>query len=361
MGAGPITKLFTQPGAFGGDLFVVSGRSLYRYDGETVTLIGSGLQEGVTQEMAVMSGIGYQILFIADGLNLYYYEGTSFATGELEATGAIADGDVIVINGTYYAWESGSVNTGTPDGTVGSPFLVALGGSNTDALQNMFDAINFTGTSGTTYSATLGGPNTSVVATSVDSSELQIRARLAGSDGNAITTTETGSNTQWNNGGTLTGGGLEGLGQVVTPDNTEIVSVASLGGLIIAVESNSNRFFWILPGETTINPLHFASAEQSPDEIVNAVVVGDRVWFLGEDTIESWYASGDPDIAFLPDQGLVFAQGAIPGTVVKVNEFAALVGTDGVVYSVGGGIQRISDHAIENQIRLALEEERAAA
>lgn len=365
VGSGPLRRLFYQIGAFDNNLFIVSGDTLYRWDGESAPVsIGSGLSPDSLPQMAVMSGyqtssgsaFSYQYLFIADGLNLYYYAGISSAEGELAVAGTISSGDSIEINGTYYRWTSGSVNSGTPSGTSGSPFLVALGSSNEEALDNMAKALNFLGESGVTYSSTLGGANVDVQAVASDATTLTVRARDPGIDGNSITTTASGSGISWTSGSTLAGGGVEGLTQVLTPDDTSVKDVVSLGGHIIVVESNSNRFFWILPGETTIDPLHFSSAEQSPDAIENAVVVGSNVWFVGQNSIEAWYVTGDPDQALLPNSGLVFAQGALPGTVVRIKDYAVLVGQDGVVYSVGGGLRRLSNNGIEEQIRLMREE-----
>lgn len=63
--------------------------------------------------------------------------------------------NTVRINNTYYRWTDGSVNAGTPSGTSGSPWLVALGSDTEEAMSNLYAAIGDTGTPGTTYSSSL--------------------------------------------------------------------------------------------------------------------------------------------------------------------------------------------------------------
>src|SRR5262245_35808949 len=76
-GDGPLFKVFSEPGAFLGDAFAVSGGSLYRIaalDG-TATLKGS-LGTITTMDMAATAAIGEGVpgrLFIATGQALMYY------------------------------------------------------------------------------------------------------------------------------------------------------------------------------------------------------------------------------------------------------------------------------------------------
>jgi hypothetical protein len=75
VGSGPINGLFTNPGLFGGDLFSVSGSTLYRATTSKGTVSGSGAtsiagsSDGVTSE-----------LLIARGSDLYRFDGTTLST-----------------------------------------------------------------------------------------------------------------------------------------------------------------------------------------------------------------------------------------------------------------------------------------
>lgn len=78
VGDGPVRGLFSEAGAFGGDLFVASGDSMYRVKKDkTSTLIQSGLfapDKGIVK-MVVVAPIGAQPerLFFTDGRNLFVY------------------------------------------------------------------------------------------------------------------------------------------------------------------------------------------------------------------------------------------------------------------------------------------------
>jgi len=82
VGEGPVRGLFSEAGAFDGDLFVASGDTLFRVTKNRVaTPIQTGLfapDTGVVK-MAVVAPIGAQPerLFFTDGRNLFVYNGTT--------------------------------------------------------------------------------------------------------------------------------------------------------------------------------------------------------------------------------------------------------------------------------------------
>jgi len=147
---------------------------------------------------------------------------------------------------------------------------------------------------------------------------------------------------------------------VTTPDDVAAISVGYIAGYIIVVtaaEDNSmnGRFYWINPGETTIDPLNFATAEKAPDPLLSVRIIGDQIWFLGTNSTEVWYLSGQADAPFARVQGRTFERGVWGGTDVAVKDSVMLIDADGVVYNIsGGGPQRVSDNAIEEQIRRAI-------
>ena len=129
VGTGHIRKIFSEPGAFNSDAFIVSGTQLYRMNNQgTVTLIGTlGTNILGDVSMAATAPIGDgpdavpEYLFIADGGVLWLYSENSPAIAQLQASGVISNGETVEIGGVYYQWTNGSVDTGTPAGTVGSP------------------------------------------------------------------------------------------------------------------------------------------------------------------------------------------------------------------------------------------------
>src|SRR5690606_26090427 len=155
------------------------------------------------------------------------------AQGHLQASGAIANGDVVRIGGVYYQWTNASVDTGAPAGTSGDPWLVNLGASNTEAMDKLFAAVGATGIAGADYSTVLIA-HTEVKPSAVSATDLYVLGIAAGAGGNAIVTTETGANIEWG-AGTLGGGGSPQLRQVQVPGDIGAISVASLNRYVIVV------------------------------------------------------------------------------------------------------------------------------
>lgn len=358
VGNGPIRALYSQPGAFEDSLFVVSYDSLYSVEqDETITTLGSGLFTipfDHTPSMAATGRLGStpEHLFIADGRVLYLYVEDGYSDGTV--SGTPANTDVVKIDTVYYKFTNASVDAGTPAGTVGNPWLVALGASATIAFENLAAAISDNGLAGSQYSTALTG-HTTVVVVSNTANSVTVRAVTSGVAGDGISTTETGAALAWG-AATLTGGGTAQVNQVQTPDDVGVVSVGHIAGYIIVVVAGdfdvNGRFYWITPGETTIDALNFATAERAPDPLISVRVVGDQFWLLGTSTTEVWYLSGDAAAPFQRVQARLFDRGVWEGTDVQINDTVIVVDPDGVVYAIsGGGPQRISNHSIEQRIR----------
>lgn len=348
VGAGPIRKLHSQAGVFGGDLFIVSGDALFRYDGLVTTPIAGLVQGGGYPVMASVAIPNWEALFVSDGVTLQYYEGESRATAKLTAT-AIAADDEVSIDAVTYRFTAGDVDDGAPLGTAAAPWLVKLGGTLALSLANLFAAIGNTGTPGVAYSTALVEHPAARPRGLLDT-EFELVAQAAGAAGNIVAVSETAAGLAWS-GATLAGGGGHVLKESSVPDDVGIVDLAVLASHVICAEANSRRFFWLKPGEVNIDPLDFSSAEAEPDEIVNLVVVGDQLWIFGQSSTESWYASGSADQPFLRSQGRAFSQGVIPGTVARVQDAIVVVGQDRVAYRIAGGPERISHHGIEELLR----------
>lgn len=112
----------------------------------------------------------------------------------LTASGAIASGNQVRIDSTYYNWTSGSVDAGSPAGTSANPWLVALGADDAESMANMYAAIGASGTPGVTYSTGLTAHTTVTPFGLTDTTIAVIPT-----DGVTINMTfsETGTNTAW--------------------------------------------------------------------------------------------------------------------------------------------------------------------
>ena len=387
LAGGTIRGNFSKLGMFNGDLFTVSGHNFWRTNALTgvATQITGTINGDGFPYMAWMKGLGYEFLFIADGASLQYY--TTHAQGTLTLSGgSITDfsggGQVIDINGVYYAW-SANVNTGTPAGTSGSPYLAKLGSTTADgfgltgdlsSLSSMALLLNFAGVSGSDYSSTITGPNTAVTAVgpadSLSPLTLVVTAIVDGTPGNAITTSIfSGSHLAWG-ATTLAGGGGSALATVTGMGAAEVPkALAQVSGYVLVSVGNSQKFYWIQPGATVVAPLDFAEKESQPDNILDMLEINDQVLIMGNGSTENWYATGNFDAPFAPIEGRVYQRGVIEGTPTLVGDSACIVGQDGIVYLIGYafggtgqyGVHRVSTNSIEERIRVQLRMEQGLA
>lgn len=370
IGTGSVRAFGQQPGAFNDDAFAVSYDAMYRLDrtngandGNRVIYQGLlGGDEGSTVNMAFTGDIGTikPRLFFCDGSQLIMYTEDGFATGLLNVT-AVANNDVVQIGGVYYKFTNGSVDAGTPDGTVANPWLVLGTGTVIQCTTRLFHAINASGEPGVDYSTALEA-NPEAAATFASANQMRIRAREQGNAGNGVSTTETGANMAWA-AATTTGGGTEGVIPIPTPEGVGVIDVVSLGSFVVLIpaqgEGLNGRFYWLQPGEVTVDPLDFATAERSADPINSARVFGDQLWLMGQNSTEVWFLSGDPDAPFQRLQGVVFDRGVHQGTAVQVKSSIFLVDSFGGVFAIEGGERRVSTPDIEEILRKAIARQNA--
>ncbi len=360
VGDGPIRNVYSQPGSFSDALFVASYDKLWRVSTTgVVTLIGdipSNSIDGFVA-MAATSNIGTTpaYLFVAAGSSLMCYIENGYAQGTI--SGVPANNDVVVVGTTYYKFTSGSVNAGTPAGTNANPWLVALGASTAEAWQNLADAFGHTGVPGTQYSGLLTA-NTQIQVIMISSTLVTIRATLIGALGNSIATTEKGAAIAWT-AATLTGGGAASWFQVDMPDDVGVISVGYVASYVVVVPAQgqgiNGRFYWINPGETTVDALDFATAERAPDPISGVVVFGDQFWLPGTKTTEPWYFTGNIDTPVLRMQGVVFDRGAWEGTAIQIKDSMIIVDTEGSVFRISNGLKEISRPDIAERIRKSIQ------
>lgn len=364
-GDGPIRKQFNIPGLLAGDNFIVSALTLFRYDadGNTQTVTGVVADNG-TPSMCGVKGAGYERVFIADGSALQYYGGQAYTATLTLTPGTVAD-DVVRVDETYYKFAAASLDTGAPDGTLASPWKVLVGVSNATALANLRKAINATGAAGTDYSTALT-ENVRVEANANTATTVAVRARVAGAPSPvvnlAVTPTGGADGLAWSSGTLVAGPHV--LYGVPTPDDVGIISVTELGSFVVCVVANSQRVYFIRPGETTIDADDFFEAESETDDLLEAITVGDQAWLIGQKSIEPWYLNGDPDPDANPFslvQGRPFSIGAIEGTIVKLANSVFIVGSDKIVYRIEGGPAVISNSGIAERVRKALKAEKDQA
>jgi hypothetical protein len=119
-----------------------------------------------------------------------------------------------------------------------------------------------------------------------------------------------------------------------------------------------SQIFWVLDStSTTLDPLYFASAEGSPDNLVTLIVDHREIWLFGTNSVEVWYDAGLPDFPMARIQGAFNEIGCLAAySVAKLDNGLFWLGTDqrgnGIVYrSKGYSGERVSTHAVEWQIQ----------
>jgi hypothetical protein len=354
--SGKLRGFYTKLGLFNDDLFAASGANFYRYDGTTRTHITGVLHGTDSPRVTWSKGIGYEYLFIADGTALYYYDGGSKASGVLSSDGTADHTAKVVIEGVYYTW-TGSLTDALSDGTSAHPWVVKPGATVAEDLANLADALNFDGVAGTDFSANLAGPSLVVTAVAAATS-VTVKYVDSTAAGNAITTTVSGATHLSWGAGTLTGGAVHVLHQVLVPEAQPISTLTSIASYVLASVADTQKFYFIPPGDTTIDALNFAEKESSPDPIIDMATVGDVAVIAGAGSIEFWMATGEADNPFAPVEGRTMSRGIVAGTLVVVDESTfIMVGNDWRVYSVSSSPQAISDKGIEERIRKQLRRE----
>lgn len=359
---------FSKLGMFNGDLFKVSGHNLWRINALTgvATQITGTITGDGNPYFTWMKGIGYEYLFVSDGVTLQYF--SEHASGVLTLLGNIQEGFVIDIGGVYYGW-SATVDHGSPAGTVTNPYwaLLASGGvstaaNNTQSLVNMAAALNFSGVVGQ-FSAAITGPSTTITAAS-DETTLTLVAIDNTTAGNAITTSvNVGGGAIAFGAATLTGGGGAALAPVTGMAAGEVAKACmTVSGYVLVSVGNSQKAYFINPGEVKIDPLNFFEKESNPDNILDMLAVGDQGLIMGNGSTEAWYATGVFAAPFAPVEGRVYQRGVVEGTPANVGDAVCIVGNDGVAYLIGTiygsespyGVHRISTNGIEERIRTQL-------
>jgi len=146
--------------------------------------------------------------------------------------------------------------------------------------------------------------------------------------------------------------------QITDVDFAGAVTVGFIDGYFVYNQPNSQKF-WVtaLYDGTSVDPLDFASAEGSPDNLVSLIVDHREIWLFGQNSTEVWYDAGLPDFPLARIQGAFIEIGcAAPFSVAKLDNGVFWLSSDargrGMIYRSNGyaGV-RISTHSVEWQIQ----------
>ena len=103
------------------------------------------------------------------------------------------------------------------------------------------------------------------------------------------------------------------LSVVNFPDKASVSKIVVGASRLIAIKKDTGVFYWSDPLKETIDPLNFATAENSPDSLQDMLFLGDRLILFGKETVEFWPIQENNNTPFAPLVGAVFPVG-IKGT-----------------------------------------------
>lgn len=119
----------------------------------------------------------------------------------------------------------------------------------------------------------------------------------------------------------------------------DVRAVAYLAGYFIAVRNGTNRFYWSSSQDGRLwDGLDFAAAESSADLLLDAYIVSDMLWLMGEETVEPWQFTGNSDLPFARIEGILIKKGIVEtGCACEANNTLWWWGHDHFVYMAGQG------------------------
>ena len=148
------------------------------------------------------------------------------------------------------------------------------------------------------------------------------------------------------------------LGVADFPDAADVCRVVEIGGRFVAIRTDTGKLYntevlesALVAGVLTFNALAFATAEDEPDPLVDAVVVSGHLVLGGSETVEFWQITGDSLLPFAPILGRVYTKGVkATGCMAAFDNTAVFVSGDNLVYRCDNEPIRISDPGIEERI-----------
>jgi len=137
------------------------------------------------------------------------------------------------------------------------------------------------------------------------------------------------------------------------PDDGTVQDIDQLNGYCLVLLPNG-RFYWVVPGEATIDPLNFATAESLPDGAEAIVRLGDEFVILGTESGEVWQPTGDADAPFQRATGRGYEKGCLyRDTAVRFDNTLVWVTDQYEVCRASAVPQVISNPALSDRIRRA--------
>lgn len=136
-------------------------------------------------------------------------------------------------------------------------------------------------------------------------------------------------------------------------DPEPIIDFDVLNGYFI-LATHSGSLYWLVPGETSLNPLNFATAEALPDGCRAVRRLRDDVFFFGSESVEVWQSTGDDSATFARIPGRLIDRGILSRESLAIFDNSLVwVGDDNIVYRMEETPKRISTFGLEERLSRA--------
>jgi hypothetical protein len=133
--------------------------------------------------------------------------------------------------------------------------------------------------------------------------------------------------------------------------------VAFLDGRFVFNKANTGQFHWSDLYSTNVNALSYATAESTPDNVTAIIEFNStELWLFGSQSVERYYGTGSANAPFSRLSGGAMSFGCLaPDSIVSLSTGVIWLGVsefggNQIVMSGGGLPERISTHAIEEEI-----------
>ena len=141
------------------------------------------------------------------------------------------------------------------------------------------------------------------------------------------------------------------LNIVGLPGPSTPMDIDSLNSYVF-ISCSDGTIYWIVPGETAIDALNFVTAESSPDGLIAGRRLEGEMFFCGQNSIEPWQLTGDPDAPIQKAIGRQYERGIKSrDTLRRFDNSLVWVGENNIVYRAGAQPEAISDEGLSERIR----------
>lgn len=144
--------------------------------------------------------------------------------------------------------------------------------------------------------------------------------------------------------------------EIVDPSFLGADTVGFVTGSFVFNKPNTGQWQAMDPYSVTLDPLWFATAEGSPDNLVGLGVVNQEVWLFGSTTTEIWVNDGSEGFPFSRISGAFIEYGcAAKASIAKIDGSLFWLGLNedgsGSIYRTSGlQAKRVSNHSLEQEI-----------